>query len=87
MHITLEKFELKGVKKNVYSYKNGYYSVHFLQHIHLTLITGSGILSGFQIILQHFSKTCSFWEMLKNAPKGRFKNCKKNKNNLSTYVI
>ena len=32
----------------------------FLQYIHVTPITGSGILSGFQIILQKFSKTCSF---------------------------
>ena len=40
--------------------------------MYITPITGSGILSGFQIILQNFSETCSFLFMMKNVPKGRF---------------
>jgi hypothetical protein len=54
----------------------------FLHYIHVTPV--SGILSGFRIILQNFSETCSFREMLKNAPKGRFKNCQKEKH---IYVL
>ena len=48
------------------------HSIFTLHTIHVTPNTESGILSGFQIILQNFSETCSFREMLKNAPKGRF---------------
>ena len=59
MHITLDKVELKGVKKRLQLQQWPLLST-FLQYIHLTLITRSGILSGFQIILQHFSETCSF---------------------------
>jgi hypothetical protein len=51
----------KGCKKNnVYCHKNEHYSIKILQYIHVTPITGSGILSGFQITLQNISETCSF---------------------------
>ena len=45
----------KGCKnKNVYRHKNGYYSFNFyITYIHVTPITGSAILSDFQILLQN----------------------------------
>ena len=65
---------LKGVKKTFTSTKmaisQNIYTVHTCYTV--TPITGSGILSAFHIILQNFSETGSFWEMLKNASKGRF---------------
>ena len=33
--------------------------IQFLQYIHVTPNTESGILSGFQNLLQNFSETCS----------------------------
>ena len=54
------KYQTKGCKKKGLPPQKWPLLSQFLQYIHVTPNNGSGILSGFQIILKNFSDTCSF---------------------------
>ena len=66
------KIWIKGCKKKRLPPQKWLLLSQFLHYIYVTPITGSGILTDFQIILENFGETCSFWFMVENVPKGRF---------------